>query len=345
MMEQVTDFIKQQTGKREILVWGAWEEGYKISVYLKENGINISGFIDSNKPDIYYCGYKVYNTSIICKENTSKYYLVISLADHESVYNMLYDNKYTEFKDYLYFGKSIFLSSITSYKDIYGNSIYYMARNGKKKFLESLNIEMSAASVLIIEDGVQFGQNVKIKATHFSKIWIKKGTKISDNTIIEAHRGCEIIIEQGCVLGHNISFVTLLHGKILIGAKTTFNHNVDIRVSDHSVFECGSDCMFSYDIKVRGSDGHTLIDKKNKKLMDRKKNVYIGKHVWIGTGVTLFPGTIIEEDVVIGANSFVNSQFPSGCVILGTPARIYKEDVTWDRSFDITYKEWEKKNL
>lgn len=344
MLKMTIDLIKQEAGERKILIWGAWEEGYKILEYLEENGINITGFIDSNKSGTYFYGYKVYGSSVVCEENIKKYYLIISLADHKTVYNILYNNKYNEFKDFLYFGKSIFLSSVTSYRDVYGNNIYYSGRNGRNESLNALNIEMSAASVLIIEDGVQFGQNIKIKVTHFSKVWIKKGTKISDNTIIEAHRGGEVVIEQGCSLGNNVYIITMINGKVLIGSKTTFNHNVDILVSGHSVFECGSDCMFSYDIKIRSSDGHTMIDKKNKKIIDRKKNVYIGKHVWIGMGVTLFPGTIIGDNVVAGANSFVNNCFPSDCIILGTPARIYKSDVTWDRSIEMTYEEWKGKN-
>lgn len=45
-----------------------------------------------------------------------------------------------------------------------------------------------------------------------------------------------------------------------------------------------------------------------------------------------------------GANSFVNNHFPSDCIILGVPAHIYKEDVTWDRSIEMTYEEWKRKN-
>ena len=229
------------------------------------------------------------------------------------------------------------------FRSIYGNTIKFS--DEERSLGERVDIELSLGSTLLIEDDVYFGKNVKIRVTHFSTVWIKKGVKILDDTIIEAHRSGEIIIGSGVFFEGKTFIRARTEGKIVIGSKSTFNPNLHIRITHSSIFKCGNDCMFSYDIKIRGEDGHAIMDKKNKKRIDRKKDVRLGNHVWIGMGATLFAGTEIGDNSIVGAESFVNNQFPSDCLVIGTPARIHKTDVTWDRSFDISYKEWEDRNI
>ena len=60
--------------------------------------------------------------------------------------------------------------------------------------------------------------------------------------------------------------------------------------------------------------------------------VTIGSGSWIGTQVTILPGTTIGEHVVVGAGSVVHGTFPDRCVIAGVPAKIikrYREGEGW----------------
>jgi len=51
----------------------------------------------------------------------------------------------------------------------------------------------------------------------------------------------------------------------------------------------------------------------------------IGDHVRIMTGATVFGGITIGDNVTIGANAVVNKNVPSGCTVVGNPARIVKQ--------------------
>ena len=51
----------------------------------------------------------------------------------------------------------------------------------------------------------------------------------------------------------------------------------------------------------------------------------IGDNVRIMTGATLFGGITIGDNVTIGANTVVNKDVPSGCTVVGNPARIVKQ--------------------
>ncbi len=51
----------------------------------------------------------------------------------------------------------------------------------------------------------------------------------------------------------------------------------------------------------------------------------IGDNVRIMTGATLFGGITVGDNVTIGANTVVNKDVPSGCTVVGNPARIVKQ--------------------
>ncbi|HCT3160777.1 TPA: acetyltransferase, partial [Escherichia coli] len=63
--------------------------------------------------------------------------------------------------------------------------------------------------------------------------------------------------------------------------------------------------------------------------------VVIGQRVWLGENVTVLPGTIIGNGVVVGANSVVRGSIPENTVIAGVPAKIIKK-------YNHETKLWEK---
>ncbi|MGA0970212.1 MAG: acyltransferase [Ilumatobacteraceae bacterium] len=50
--------------------------------------------------------------------------------------------------------------------------------------------------------------------------------------------------------------------------------------------------------------------------------VRVGSGSWIGHGSVILPGSTVGERVVIGANSVVTGDIPSGSVAVGAPARV-----------------------
>ena len=66
------------------------------------------------------------------------------------------------------------------------------------------------------------------------------------------------------------------------------------------------------------------IDDKNKPLAyqgGNSKEIKIGSDIWIGARVTILSGAIIENRVVIGANTLVTKNLKSGYVYGGVPAK------------------------
>ena len=93
----------------------------------------------------------------------------------------------------------------------------------------------------------------------------------------------------------------------------------------------GKDCMFSTSIAIRTTDGHVIYDNKNKKVIS-PKNVTIGNHVWIGADSKIMKGSVIPDGCIVGMNSTVTKAFTQkNSTIVGTPARVAKENISWIR--------------
>lgn len=111
-------------------------------------------------------------------------------------------------------------------------------------------------------------------------------------------------------IGKNFSCSRFLHiaciNKITIGDDCLFGSNVI--VTDHSH---GNLCEFI---------GQQPIAPIALPLFSAGE-VVIGDRVWLGDNVAVLPGAKIGDDVVIGANSVVSGDLPSGHVCVGVPCR------------------------
>lgn len=56
--------------------------------------------------------------------------------------------------------------------------------------------------------------------------------------------------------------------------------------------------------------------------IQKKGNIIIGKNVFIGACSFILPGTIIENNCIIGAGSVVRGRIPSGSIAIGNPAKV-----------------------
>ena len=56
----------------------------------------------------------------------------------------------------------------------------------------------------------------------------------------------------------------------------------------------------------------------------------LGNNVWCGPNVVIAGPVVIEDDVIIAGNSFVDKSIPQGAIVAGCPARI----VGWRKNLD-----------
>ena len=111
-------------------------------------------------------------------------------------------------------------------------------------------------------------------------------------------------------------------GHVYIGA------NTKIMVYDY--LHIGDDCLISWNVSIMDGDAHML---KSGSKSNRFQQVIIRDHVWIGSNVIILKGVEIGEGCVIGSGSVVTKSIPAHSLAVGCPARVIKENVTWESDY------------
>lgn len=135
---------------------------------------------------------------------------------------------------------------------------------------------------------------------------------------------------RGLQYAHRLRIAVRSNCSIVIGAHTTIQEaNI---VAEEADVIIGEDCMFSNGIMIRTNDAHGIYDVESGALVNRSGSIAIGKHVWLAQGVLVGRHSRIGDHCVIGAKSFVQKKdIPAHCVAAGSPAKVVKRGITWDR--------------
>ncbi|MBF0438219.1 MAG: acyltransferase [Magnetococcales bacterium] len=100
--------------------------------------------------------------------------------------------------------------------------------------------------------------------------------------------------------------------------------NVNCMMQAHARIEIGDYTMIGASCLIVTANHDT--SKRGLEAFDTQKHlpVKIGRHCWLGAGVTVLPGVTIGDEVVVGAGSTVTSDLPPGGIYAGSPARFIK---------------------
>lgn len=99
--------------------------------------------------------------------------------------------------------------------------------------------------------------------------------------------------------------------------------NFNLCLVDDTAVYIGSDTMIGPNVTII-TGSHPLNPAERRKKAQFNLPVTIGENVWIGAGVTIFPGVTIGDNSVIGAGSLVTKDIPSDVLAHGTPCSVIK---------------------
>ena len=106
----------------------------------------------------------------------------------------------------------------------------------------------------------------------------------------------------------------------------------------------GDDCMFSSSIHLKTNDGHILYDTTKEQFIT-PKDVIIGNHVWVGAYAKIMKGSVIPNNCIVGLNAVVTKKFDTETVTIGgSPARVLKTGVLWDRDLYWRMKKYKEED-
>lgn len=107
-----------------------------------------------------------------------------------------------------------------------------------------------------------------------------------------------------------------------IGNNVAIGDRTEIHVGD--CIEIGDNTLISWDCCIMDRDYHKFDGD-----VEIKRPVKIGNKVWIGCNCLIMKGVTIGNGAVIAAGSVVTRDVPDGALVGGNPARIIRENVTW----------------
>lgn len=203
-------------------------------------------------------------------------------------------------------------------------------KNFLRKIYHSIRPIVIKGKGNIIQNGSKVGKGFRIlvEGTN-NKIIIGKKCLLTNTSIVMHGTENSIFIDDG------VRFMGPC--KIIIGgvkSKLVIKYNAGIRGVEFNLngasIEIGELCMFSYGITIRNHDSHRIINPVDGTIMNKPKDIILGKHVWVAQNVTILKGCHIGDNSVIGFGAIVTKGCNSGSVMTGVPAKVVKENINWD---------------
>jgi len=141
--------------------------------------------------------------------------------------------------------------------------------------------------------------------------------------------GCGIHIFQGgsltCAGRIIVDDQVMLYTKGKLHFGKQFGINKFSRIVAHEKIEIGDYVTIGQMVSILDHDHHYKMEGGQLKLDGYvTAPIKIGNNIWIGDKCTILKGVTIGDNVVIGANTLVHKNVPSGVVIGGVPFKILK---------------------
>lgn len=186
-------------------------------------------------------------------------------------------------------------------------------RNGRAHVLNHSLINIAkSAQIDIAEHGflVINALNIKRKQIRPCTLWL------GDN----AHMLC-----KGFTMYEGASVVILDGATLSVGKNSYMN---DSLIQCACSITIGDNCAIAGEVLIQDTDFHTVLDENGKERVFSKP-IVIGNHVWICAKAVILKGVTIGEGAIIAAGAVVTKDVPAYSLVGGNPARIIRENVSW----------------
>lgn len=181
---------------------------------------------------------------------------------------------------------------------------------------------------------------------------VKVGNPIH-GAVIEARTG--YIRNQGVIkifgpvqIVNGVS-INIVGGELILGSNVLIGENVRIVCAKNIQINQGT--RIAHESQIIDTNFHYMLNTSNKKIIDTKGDIILGKWCWVGNRTTIQKGTILPDNVIVSSNSILNKNYngsvPEFSVIGGQPAKLLKTGVRriFNINNEIKLNLWFKTNI
>lgn len=157
------------------------------------------------------------------------------------------------------------------------------------------------------------------------------------NMLLLKYRNRIFIENDGHIIVNGTKACFNVKNDVYIFSGATFELGHNFLANGRAEFNCrkrikfGNDCLISVNTMFLDTDFHTIYN-QNKEVINQDKEIIIGDRVWIGCNVTILKGTVIGNDIVIGAGSVLTGKYlEDNSIYAGNnPVAKIKSGISWE---------------
>ena len=163
-----------------------------------------------------------------------------------------------------------------------------------------------------------------------NRLCIMEEPKNCTDTHIQLGSNSTVSVGKACWLS-NTFIHTEQSGHVVIGERSSFTARARFIMHEPSRVTIGRDCMIASDVQFMTSDAHTIYECSSGRRLNDAEDIDVGDHVWIALQTFVLKGAKIGAFSIVGMRSVVTGELPANCLAAGTPAKVLREGVSWDR--------------
>lgn len=203
--------------------------------------------------------------------------------------------------------------------------IVYLWRNWRNKY----SYTSGKNNRVINNGGVKVGSRIQITGIG-NRVVLEKGSMLLNSLIRITGNNNELVLRANSYISGAELFVENNQCVLTIGQRTFVGHHTHFACTeDGSKLIVGDDGMISSYVQIRTGDSHSILDMDGKRI-NPAQSVNIGNHCWLGEGSKVMKGVTLDGDDIVSTGAIVTKCFGRNVLLGGIPAKIIKENVTWD---------------
>ncbi|WP_291280240.1 acyltransferase [Galactobacter sp.] len=185
----------------------------------------------------------------------------------------------------------------------------------------------------VVDCSDEYSKNVKIVFRgKNNRLVIEKGARIDSVSVaFDCDNGVCKIGAKDFGPGVKLKIRVGQDSSVILGDNVSTTGQCLMTAAEGSKVVVGSDVMIASGNYLRADDGHPIFDVSSGRRMNPSADIIIGDHVWLATKAVVLGGAVINEGSVVGFGSIVTSRIPNNCIAVGSPAKVVRKNIAWER--------------
>lgn len=178
--------------------------------------------------------------------------------------------------------------------------------------------------------GIRVGSRIQVCGTG-NRVVLEKGSMLLNSLVkIQGDNNVVILKAHSYVSGAEL-WVEDNQCELSIGERTFVGHHSHLACTENgSKLIVGDDGMLSSYVQIRTGDSHSIVDMEGRRI-NQAQSVVVGDHCWLGEGAKVMKGVTLEGDVIVSTGAVVTKSFGKKVLLGGIPAKVLKDNVSWDK--------------